>query len=300
MRKEQLGRLGAWVQTFTSPMSEVTSIAQDIESWGYGTMWIPDTGTRDQFVELAAIACATKTLMLATGITSIYARDTLAMAGCTDALNELSGGRFLLGLGVSHREFVSHIRQQEYGKPLTSMRNYLDQMQVCTANIAELFSKAADDDRMVVLAALQDKMIQLGGEKASGVHPFYVTPEHTAHARELLGPEPLLAPEQHVLFIKDANKARPIARQHMAPHLGLKNYQNYLLKYGYTEADFENGGSDRLVDDIVAWGDESAIMKRVEEHWAAGADHVCIQPLKPEGALGYDRRVLEALAPGKN
>lgn len=298
MKKEQLGRLGAWIQTFTHPISEVTNLAQDIESWGYGTLWAPDAATRDQFVDLAAIAGATNKMNIATGIATIYSRDPLTMVGCADALNEISNGRFLLGLGVSHREVVSDIREHDYGKPLASMRNYLNQMNTAAAKVAALLGQSTEDKSgMVVLAALQDKMIQLGGEKADGVHPFYVTPEHTAHARELLGPEPLLAPEQHVLLIKDASEARPIARQHMAAHLGLINYRNYLKRHGYTEADFEHGGSDRLVDAIVAWGDESAIMKRVEEHWAAGADHVCIQPLKPEGGLGTDRKTLEALAP---
>ena len=293
MRKDQLGRLGVWAATCFSPMPEVVGLAQDVERWGYGTLWIPDALARDQFVELAGVACATADLMLATGIVSIYSRDPVTMAGCRNALDELSGGRFVLGLGVSHGEVVSSIRQHRYGGPLSAMRSYLDRMAGAPYNSPPLETKG-----LLVLAALQDRMVRLAGERTDGAHPFFVTPEHTARARAIMGPEPLLAPEQHVLLIRDASEARRVARQHMALHLGLANYRNYLLAMGYAEDDLENGGSDRLVDAIVAWGDETAIMKRVEEHWANGADHVCIQPLALDGGFGLDRKTVEALAPG--
>lgn len=292
MDKEQLGRLGVWAATCFSPISEVVRLAQDLERWGYGTLWIPDALARDQFVELTAVACETTDLKLATGIVSIYSRDPLTMVGCRNALDEVSGGRFLLGLGVSHGEVVSGVRQHHYGRPLSAMRSYLDQMAEVPYN-----SPPVETRGLVVLAALQDRMIRLAGERTDGAHPFYVTPEHTAQARAIMGPGPLLAPEQHVLFIQDVSEARRVARQHMALHLRLANYRNYLLATGYTEEDFENGGSDRLVDAIVAWGDETAIMKRVEEHWSNGADHVCIQPLTRDGEFGIDRETLEALAP---
>jgi probable F420-dependent oxidoreductase len=152
---------------------------------------------------------------------------------------------------------------------------------------------------LIVLAALRDKMVGLAGTAADGAHPYFVTPEHTARAREILGSEPLLAPEQKVLFVKDPSEARAAGRQAMSTYLGLTNYRNNLLTLGFTEEDFEHGGSDRLVDAIVAWGDETAIMKRVEAHWANGADHVAIQPLLPSGDQGFDRRTVEALAPAR-
>ena len=292
MDKEQLGRLGVWAATCFSPISEVVGLAQDLERWGFGALWIPDALARDQFVELTAVARETTDLKLATGIVSIYSRDSVTMAGCRNALDEVSDGRFVLGLGVSHGEVVSGVRQHDYGRPLHAMRSYLDQMAGVPYNSAPGETKG-----LVVLAALQDRMIRLAGEQADGAHPFFVTPEHTARARGIMGPGPLLAPEQHVLFIQDASEARRVARQHMALHLGLTNYRNYLLAMGYAEEDFESGGSDRLVDAIVAWGDETAIMKRVEDHWANGADHVCIQPLTQDGEFGIDRQALEALAP---
>jgi len=292
MDKEQLGLLGVWAATCFSPIAEVGELAQDLERWGYGTLWIPDALARDQFVELTAVARETTELKVATGIVSIYSRDPLTMVGCRNALDEFSGGRLVLGLGVSHGEVVSGIRRHDYGKAWCAMRTCLGQVAQVPYN-----SPPVEKQGLVVLAGLQDKMIRLAGERADGVHPFFVTPEHTARAREIMGPRPLLAPEQHVLFIKDASEARRVARKHMALHLGLTNYQNYLLAMGYTEADFADGGSDRLVDAIVAWGDETAIMKRVEEHWANGADHVCIQPLTLDGAFGWDRGTVEALAP---
>ena len=293
MDKEQLGRLGVWAATCFSPVSEVVRLARDLERWGYGTLWIPDALARDQFVELTAVACETTELKVATGIVSIYSRDPLTMAGCRNALDEVSGGRFVLGLGVSHGEVVSGVRQHDYGKPLSAMRSYLEQMAGVPYNSPQVGTRG-----LLVLAALQDRMIRLAGEQTDGAHPFFVTPEHTARARAIMGPGPLLAPEQHVLFIQDASEARRVARKHMALHLGLANYRNYLMAMGYTEEDLENGGSDRLVDAIVAWGDETAIMKRVEEHWANGADHVCIQPLTLDGEFGMDTRTLKALAPG--
>ena len=291
--KSQIGRLGIWAATVFSPFSEVVAFAQDIERWGYGALWIPDAFGRDQFVELTGLTNETSELMLATGIISIYNRDPIMMNAARNALDEVSGGRLVLGLGVSHREVVVGMKQMDYGKPLAAMRSYLDVMDQAMYN-----SPPTEKRGLLVLAGLQDKMIKLAGERTDGVHPFFVTPEHTARARELLGTDPLLAPEQHVLFIRDQSEARRVARQHMALHLGLANYRNYLLTMGFGSEDFEDGGSDRLVDAIVAWGDETAIMKRVEEHWANGADHVCIQPLPPNGEVGIDRKVVEALSPG--
>ena len=290
--KSRVGRLGIWAATCFNPFADVVALAQDLERWGYGTLWIPDAFGRDQFVELTGLARETSQLMLATGIISIYNRDPIMMTAGRNALDEISGGRLVLGLGVSHREVVAGMKQMEYGKPIGAMRSYLDGMEQATYN-----SPPAEQPGLLVLAGLQDRMIKLAGERTDGVHPFFVTPEHTARARALLGAEPLLAPEQHVLFMRDRSEARRVSRQHMALHLGLANYRNYLLNMDFTTEDLEDGGSDRLVDAIVAWGDETTIMKRVEAHWANGADHVCIQPLLPNGQYGFDRKAVAALAP---
>jgi probable F420-dependent oxidoreductase len=149
----------------------------------------------------------------------------------------------------------------------------------------------------ILLAALRPKMLELSASAAQGAHPYFVPPEHTARAREILGDGPLLCPEQMVLLETDATTARAIARKNMEIYAGLPNYQNNLKWLGFEDADFENGCSDRLVDAIVAWGDEKAISERIQAHWDAGADHVCIQALRPDGNPGADPRVLEALAP---
>jgi probable F420-dependent oxidoreductase len=148
-----------------------------------------------------------------------------------------------------------------------------------------------------VLAALRRKMLELAAQQARGAHPYFVPPEHTARAREILGRGPWLCPEQTVLLETNPSRAREVARGFMRIYTALPNYQNNLRELGFGDADFAGGGSDRLVDAIVAWGDEKAIAARVRAHHDAGADHVCIQPFRPDGKPGPDLRVLEALAP---
>jgi len=202
----------------------------------------------------------------------------------------------ILGLGVSHPEVISGMLGMDYRKPVTTMRNYLEAMQPVSVR-----DKAGASDKnlgIVVLAALGDNMLALSANNADGAHPYLTTPEHTARARNIMGPHSFLAPEQKVLLIDDAATARDVARKHVATYLGLQNYRNNLKTLGFTDTDFEHGGSDRLIDALVAWGDERAILRRIEAHWQAGADHVCIQPLRTDGEFGYDRRALEAFAPG--
>ena len=302
MNKSELGKLGVFAMANALTTAEAVELAQKIESWGYGCWWVPDISGRDQFVVLGAMFQATTELKLATGITVIYTREPGAMHEAYYTLNEISGGRFILGLGASHKEVVEYILKKEYQKPLSAMRSYLAEFKSTPAQLlylGELDRAPLEKDGMVILAALQDKMIQLGGEEADGVHPYLVSPDHTARAREILGPEPLLAPELHVVMIKDPSEARRVARQYADANLSLQNYRSYLKKYGYTDEDFEQGGSDRLIDDIVAWGDETAIMKRVEAHWKNGADHVAIMPLDPEFDPVRTPHIptLEALAP---
>jgi probable F420-dependent oxidoreductase len=161
-------------------------------------------------------------------------------------------------------------------------------------------SQAPAEDPPIVLAALRERMLRLAAEAARGAHPYFTPPEHTARAREILGRGPWLAPEQMVLLEKDPSKARAVARAAMKLYVRLPNYQNNLRWLGYEDADFEGGGSDRLVDAIVAWGDEKALAARIRAHHDAGADHVCIQPLRPDGKLGAHLPTLEALAPGRS
>ena len=288
-----LGRLGVWSHLDMLPAPEVAKFAQQIEAWGYSALWIPEAVGRDPFSFLGYLAAHTRSLRLATGIANIYARDAMTMRATQKTLAELSGGRLVLGLGVSHAHLVSKIRGHDYAKPVATMRAYLEAMEK-----ALYMGVQPKQDAPIVLAALRPKMLALAREKARGAHPYFVTPEHTARAREILGRGPWLCPEQMVLLERDASKARAIARQHMLIYTTLPNYQNNLRELGFSDADFASGGSDRLVDAIVAWGDERAIAARIQAHHDAGADHVCIQPFRPDGQHGPDLRVLEALAPG--
>lgn len=293
MSKPNIAKLGIWSWLDNYSYAECIDYAQTAEKRGYGAVWVPDAVGRDPFVTLSILAQNTDSLYLATGIANIYARDAMAMKAVRNTLDELSGGRLIMGLGVSHAEMVGGLRKHEYGKPLTTMRNYLERM-----NDSLYAAPQPEKQGVLILAALREKMLGLAGAETDGAHPYFVTPEHTARAREILGPDKFLAPEQKVLLVSDASEARAIARKAMAVYIGLPNYRNNLLTLGFEESDFEDGGSDRLVDAIVAWGDETAIMKRIEAHWSNGADHVCIQALRKDGENGFDPVAIEALAPG--
>jgi len=292
MDRDRLGRLGVWTFLDLLPPDEVVGFCRKLEAWGYGALWLPEAMGRDPFGQIGALAVHTERLVFATGIANIYARDPMAMNAARKTLSDYTGGRFVLGLGVSHAPMVAGLRGHEYGKPVTTMRNYLDAMEK-----AAYQGHAPAEEAPVVLAALRKNMLALARERAAGAHPYLVTPEHTARARKILGPDRLLAPEQKLVLETDPGKARVTARRALAMYLALPNYRNNLLWLGFEEADLESGGSDRLVDALVAWGDASALQRRVQAHWDAGADHVCIQPLAADGR-NQDLRILEALAPG--
>lgn len=291
MGKHKIGKLGIWSWIDNYDFPQCYAFAQKAEKLGYGAIWIPDAVGRDPFVTLSALALQTSEIRLATGIANIYGRDVMAMKAARNALDELSGGRLILGLGVSHAELVTGLRNHDYGKPLSTMRNYLDGLQK-----AVYAGPQPKQQGLLVLAALREKMLALAGEQADGAHPYFVTPEHTARAREIMGPAAFLAPEQKVLLIADASEARRVARKAMEAYLTLPNYRNNLLTLGFTAEDFDAGGSNRLVDAIVAWGDADTIQKRIEQHWNNGADHVALHMLRPDGESGYDPRALDVFA----
>jgi probable F420-dependent oxidoreductase len=232
---------------------------------------------------------------VATGIANIWARDAMTMAAGSKTLAEQSGGRFLLGLGVSHRPLVTGLRGHVYEKPLTTMRSYLEGMEA-----APYASVAPSQPPPCVIGALHPKMLALAAEKTQGVHPYLVPPEHTASTRELIGPDAWICVEQKVLLEKDATRARDLARRSLAMYFGLPNYRRNLERFGYAAEDFENRGSDRLIDALVAWGDEKAIASRIQAHRDAGANHVCIQTLHPQGLTLPDWNLLEVFAPAAN
>ena len=230
-------------------------------------------------------------MIIAAGIANIYARDATSAKQGQHSLAKFSGGRFLLGLGVSHTPLVEDVRGHRPGKPLATMSAYLDAMEKAAA-----MAPALEEPPPTVLAALGPKMTELAAARTAGAFPYNVTPEHTARAREIVGPDKWLCVEQKVLLVKDPGKAREVARQTMAIYMPLPNYRNNWLRLGFSEAELADGGSDRFLDAMVAWGDESAIQKRIQEHFDAGASHVCIQALHPEGQPLPDLNALTALA----
>ncbi len=287
-----IGKLGIWFSHNPMSIAESVAFAQQVEACGYGALWIPEAIGREPFVHLAYLASKTSSLVLATGIANIWARDAVTMAAAQKTLVELSENRFLLGLGVSHAPLVEGVRGHRYHRPLSYMRDYLDKMAAAIYD-----SPAPAEKPPMVLAALRQKMLTLARDKADGAHPYFVPPAHTRRAREILGPSKLLAPAQAVILEADPAKARVAAREYMKTYVPrLPNYQNNLVELGYTEADFANGCSDRLVDDIVAWGDVATIKARIQAHYDAGADHVCILPLAATGRLP-NMTTVEALAP---
>jgi probable F420-dependent oxidoreductase len=266
--------IGIWTGAFDQqPAAKVREAAAELEQLGFGAIWCSEALGREAFTQASLLLCATSRIVVATGIANIYARDPFSMAAGQKTLSEAYPSRFLLGLGVSHIPLVEKLRGHRYEKPVAKMRAYLDSMDAAPYHAVPPASTTR------VLAALGPKMLQVAAERADGAHPYNVTPKHTAKARELLGPKPLLCPEQAVVLETNPTKAREIARSFLAIYLTLPNYTNNFLREGFEEADFKNGGSDRLIDAIVAWGDLDTVCKRIRDHHAAGANHVCIQAL---------------------
>ncbi|MCB1002447.1 MAG: LLM class F420-dependent oxidoreductase [Acidimicrobiales bacterium] len=276
-----LGRVGIWYGSIDAlPTPEAQRAAQLVEELGFGSLWVAEAVGRDPFVSSAVLLSATTNLKLATGIANIYARDPMTMVAGQKTLAEAFPGRFLLGMGVSHGHLVAGVRKHDYSKPYSYMVEYLDKM-----DKALFMAKGPADDGGRLLAALGPKMLELSATRANGAHPYFTTPEHTAIAREALGADALLAPEQMCVLETDPVEARRIARAGMKIYLGLPNYWNNLKRLGFTDDDREDGGSDRLVDAVVVWGTEEQIAERVAEHHAAGADHVCVQVLQDGAAM---------------
>ncbi len=269
--------IGIWTGAFEQqPAAKVYEAVAELEQLGFGAIWYSEALGREALTQASLLLSATSRIVVATGIANIYARDSFSMAAGQKTLSEAYPSRFLLGLGVSHIPLVEQLRGHRYEKPVAKMRAYLDSMD------AAPYQSVAPASTTRVLAALGPKMLQLAAEQADGAHPYNVTPEHTAKARELMGPKPLLCPEQAVVLETNPTKAREIARSFLAIYLTLPNYTNNFLREGFEEADCKNGGSDRLIDAIVAWGDLNTVCKRIHDHQAAGANHVCIQALSAD------------------
>ena len=288
----EIGHLGVWAWLDGMSAEEAAEFAQQLEAWGYSALRIPEAVGRDPFALIGFLAARTKSLVFCTGIANIYARDPMTMRAIQKTLAEIAPNRFVLGLGVSHHHLVDRVRGHEYGKPLSKMKSYLESLEK-----ALYMGREPEEEAPIVLAALRDKMLGLAATKTQGAHPYLTTAEHTARARQVMGPGAWLCPEQMVLAETDPVRAREIGRNNLRDYIRLPNYQNNLKQFGFTDADFEDRGSDRLVDEIVAWGEDTQIRERISALHEAGADHVCIQAFRTDGGPGPDLGLLERLAP---
>ena len=271
--------LGIWTAQFDfHPAGLVIDTVQELEEIGYGSLWLGENVGREPISQSALLLGRTRRLVVATAVANIWARDPLSTLAAQQTLSEAYPDRFILGLGVSHRRLVNDVRRLQYRAPLEAMTAYLTAMDELSVSYRAV--RAGHTARMI--GALGPRMLRLASTMADGAHTYLVAPEHTAYARQVLGPAALLVPEQAVVLETDKATARGIARRHVRRYLSLPSYTENLRRAGFTTDDFDRGGSDRLIDAVVAWGDEAQVSDRIEQHRQAGADHVCIQVLDPD------------------
>ena len=281
------GTTGVWCTTDGMSAREAATFAGRLAELGYTALWLPETFGRDPFAHIGYLAAQAPALTYATGIANIHHRHPGAMAQAARTLAEC--GQFVLGLGVSHAPLVEGLRQLDYGKPLQTMRTYLDTLD------AAPYAGPGDGAPPRVLAALGPKMLALASERSDGAHTYWSTPEHTATARQILGAGKLLCVEQKVVLTDDVDAARAMARKAMRVYDTLPNYRNHWLRLGF-DVDAIDTHADAFIDALVAYGDVDAIVARLDAHRAAGADHVCIQPLTVDKPFAVDMAALEQIA----
>jgi probable F420-dependent oxidoreductase len=284
----ELSGTGVWSGALRyGDRGDINDAAAELEGLGYSAIWVPGGAGGDIFGDCSALLEATERVTVATGILNIWMHEAQEVADGHASLTAAHPGRFLLGLGVSHSALVDREEEGRYQKPMAVTKAYLDALDATTPPVPV-------EER--ALAALGPRMLELSRDRTRGAHPYLANPEHTRFAREVLGDGPLLMPEQPVVLETDPATARELARGHFTIYLTLPNYLNNLRRLGFTDDDFADGGSDRLIDGIIAWGDEATIARRVQEHFDAGADHVCIQVVTPRGLQELPREQWRALA----
>ncbi len=288
--RQRIGPLGVWCATDGMRAPVAVEVAQQVEAFGYGVLWLPETLGRDPFAHAAHLAAHTQRLVVASGIASIFHRHPGSMVQAANAVAEQSDGRFVLGIGVSHQPMVEGMRGLSYDKPLTAMRSYLEQM-----DAAPYLSPPPDPSPPRLLAALGPRMLELASERADGALTYWTVPEHTVRARSTMGPRKLLCVEQKVVLTEDADEAHATAIAALGLYANLPNYRNNWRRLGFSEEEIESR-APRLLDALVAWGTPERVRERIREHHDAGADHVCIQPLLIGDAFRVDRAALEQLA----
>jgi probable F420-dependent oxidoreductase len=264
-----LAGVGVWSsQLRYGDACEAGEAAAELEELGFTALWIPDVGG-PVLDSVGALLSSTKQVVIATGILNLWMHEPSDVAASYASLTAEHGERFLLGIGVSHAPLIDSKEPGLYRRPLAATRAYLDAIDA-TENPVPAANR--------VLAALGPKMLELSATRSRGAHPYLVTPDHTRYAREHLGDGPLLLPEQTVFLTNDRDEAVAVGTDWLRAYLALPNYANNLLRSGFTQEDLDSV-SDRLFDALIAWGDEDAVLRRVNEHFSAGADHVCVQVL---------------------
>jgi probable F420-dependent oxidoreductase len=281
-----LGRLGVWYSTDKLNGAQLGDLMKVVEKNGYSAFWYPESRGYESMSLATYLLSHSKTLTIGSSIANIYARDPYTARRAMISLNDWFGGRFILGLGVSHIPMVEGLRGHRYDKPLSTMRAYLEAIH------KDLGGKPAP----VVVAALGPKMLELSAQMAMGAVPYNVTPRHTAQAAKILGPKKILAVEQKVTIETDPAKARALGRKELSRYMVLPNYRNNWLREGFTEQDLADGGSDKFIDAMCLWGDAATVKKGLHAHFDAGATHVCLQPVHADGDFAARDRMLETLA----
>ena len=283
----ELGRVGIWYPTDRLDAAGLRALLRTVEGHGYGTLWYPESRGFESIALAGFLLANSERLTIGSSIANIYARDAFTARRALATLNALRGGRFALGLGVSHIPLVEGLRGHRYDKPVPAMRAYLEGIR-----------KGGDAalEGPVLLAALGPKMLALAAAQADGAVPYNVTPEHTRQAATVLGPGKVLAVEQKVCVETDRARARALGRRELARYMALPNYVNNWLRLGFTEAELADGGSDRFIDAMVLSGDADAVKRGLRAHFEAGATHVCLQPVTEDGDTRHRDAMLEALA----
>src|SRR5215470_14017240 len=280
----KLGRLGVWYSTDKlNGSQQLRDFVRTVENNGYTALWYPEARGYESMSLAAFLLSSSEKLAIGSSIANIYARDSFTAQRAMVSLNALYGGRFILGLGVSHIPMVEGVRGHRYEKPLAAMSAYLDGINK---------SASVGEPPPVVVAALGPKMLALSGAKSRGAVPYNVTAQHTAQAAAILGPSKWLAVEQKVTSETDPAKARALGRKELSRYMALPNYRNSWLRLGFTEAELNDGGSDRFIDAMVLWGDADTIRRGLRAHFTAGATHVCLQPVHADGDFAARDRML--------
>ena len=273
-----LGPVGLWTAALDGvPVGQVGELVAELDEQGWGSLWFGEAWGREAFTAAQLYLGASRRMTIGTGIASIYGRDAVATAAAARTLHAAYAGRFVLGLGVSHAPLVERMRGHAYGRPVTAMREYLDAIDRSVALVP-----GEQDRPPMVLAALGPRMLELARDRTDGAHPYKVGPEHTAGARDVLGPDRLLVVEQAVVIDPAADRDRSIwserAHAHLNLYTGLPNYRGSWVRQGFDETDLVRGGSERLAEAMVPRGIE-ATSRRVREHLDAGASTVLVQVL---------------------